>query len=287
MILVNNFGATDYAIMKQIQQIRLINPNDHTLSVAELGNQPDLSRVGLNEALYVVSHGYRGDLLGSVDRDGLLAYLNHAQHGIPQNFNGNIILLSCFSGTAPSGGESLAKYVADRLRGRAAQNTVVTGATGYSYGTPEFRRTQRSSVLRDGDFYRFGDIDGMAAKWLTLHPTHAAGVLHRDFNLVVDINNTIQNQLARVQGQGTPLEIATRYMTGYARDAGRIENTLTDRLTRTPGATIALRADYLVTQNAVQIVIDWNDAIREQDDLFTGLYLWTPTANAFTTANVP
>jgi hypothetical protein len=289
VILVNTlFAEYDYAIMKQIQQIKLINPADPTLSVVSLEHQPDLSRLGLTEKLYVVSHGLAGDFfLGYVDKGGLLGYLTDAQHGVPHGFHGDIIVLSCYGGTAPYNGSSLVTYLANALQGRAAANTVVTGAIGYSFGTPEFRHSGRSSVLRDSAFYTFGNINGMVDKWLTLNPTHAGGVLQDDLNINVAMNKTIGDLLAMVQqSKGVPKEVAAKYMDSFAINAKQIEDTLKDRLTQIPGSTVAQRADYLVTQSTKQIVIDWNNAIAQQYKLYSDLYLWAPTANAFTTANV-
>jgi hypothetical protein len=290
VILVNSiFPESDYAIMKQIQQIKLINPVDPALSVVSLENQPDLSRIGLTEKLYVVSHGMAGDFLfGYVTKGQLLGYLIDAQHGVPNGFHGDIIILSCYGGSAPYGGNSVITDLASGLHGRAAANTVVTGAIGYSFGTPEFRHTGRSSVLRDAAFYTFGNINGMVDKWLTLNPTHTAGVLHDDLNITVVTNNTIGGLLASVQqSKGVPKEVAAKYMESFAIEAKQIEETLKDRLSQIPVHTVAERADYLVTQNTKQIVIEWNNAIAQQYKLYSDLYLWAPTANAFTTANVP
>ncbi len=288
MILVNKAtAASDYAIMKQIQQIRLILGNN-AMPVVPLDPQPDLSTLAIDQKIYVVSHGTTSDfILEYVKKDALLGYFTHATHGLPQNFRGDIIILSCYGGDN-SYKTSIAGYLANGLKGRAAANTVVTGAIGYSFGTPEFGHTGRSSVLRDSDFYSVGDINGMATKWLTLTPTHTGGVLKDSFNLNVDTGETICDQLATVQNKGAPEAIARGIMTDFAdKVTNQIEEILRARLRSIPVNTLAGRADYLVNQNGEQIVIDWNAAIAQQYKLYGDLYLWVPRATAFTIERVP
>lgn len=287
MILVNNItAATDYAIMKQIQQIRLINPMDPRLSVVPLDPQPDLSKVGMDETLYVVSHGATGMFFGGyVGKDELVKYLTDSKLGVPMGFKGAIIILSCYGGDDLLG-TSLAADVATGLKGRAATNTQVTGATGYSFGTPEFRQSGRSSVLVASEFYTLGNINGMVAKWLTLKPTHTKGVLHDDLKLNVATNKTIRELLKTIQpAKETPEKIATRYLADFAIKAKQIQDTLEDRLSKITVSTLVERADYLVTKGTEQIVKEWNEAIEQQYLLYSGLYLFA-TSNAFTTALV-
>lgn len=289
MILVNSTNVTDYAIMKQVQQIRLMDPADRTLSVVSLEPQPDFSKLIPGEKLYVVSHGRTGEFFGGVTINVLISYLTEAKTGIPQGFSGDIILLSCYSGDALSGGPALAKYMATMLTGRAAKNTKVTGATGYSFGTPEFRKTGRSSVLSTIEFYSLGNINGMAGAWLKLKPTHTAGVLH-DLGINVETGKTIKELLATVQTtQGAPEDIATKYVTSFADEAKRIEDALKVILAsnQIPKSTIAEAANFLVTRNEEQVVQDWNTEINKQYKLYNNLYLWKTLSDAFKDANVP
>jgi hypothetical protein len=64
---------------------------------------------------------------------------------VPQKFGG-IVILACYSGLE-AGTASLAAYLAAGLKGRAAADTPAAGANGFSFGTPEFRKSERSSVL--------------------------------------------------------------------------------------------------------------------------------------------
>src|SRR6266404_42912 len=151
MILVNCDGKDDYAIMKQIQQIKLLHP---AATIVLLNAQPNLSAIDLNEKIYVVSHGTTDNFFGGFgEKVRLRRYLKEPGNGVPQNFSGEIIILSCYGGKKPYNGESIAEYIAEGLQGRAAKGAVVTGAIGYSFGTPEFGKSGRSSVLCDSAFY--------------------------------------------------------------------------------------------------------------------------------------
>jgi hypothetical protein len=289
MILVNSAKVTDYAILKQVQQIRLIDPTDHTLSVVSLDSQPDLSKVSLKETLFVVSHGRAGDFFGGVSKNVLISYLADSKYGVPKGFNGDILLLSCCGGDAPPGQSSLAKYVATMLTGRVAKGTMVAGATGYSFGTPEFRQSRRSSVLCASEFYSLGDINPMVAAWLKLQPTHGGGVLHDDLAINVDTGKTIKELLTTIPAsQRTPEEIAAEYVVNFADEARRIEDALKGIVAGNtiPKSTIAEAADFLVTRNEEQVVQSWNAEIDNQYKLYTNLYLWKSRLDAFKAEHV-
>jgi hypothetical protein len=287
MILVNGDGKDDYAIMKQVQQIKLL---DHAMKVVSLDSQPNISGIGLNEKLYVVSHGTTANFYkGFVEKDGLVGYLTHAQSGVPQNFNGEIIILSCYGGNKPYSSDSIAEYVAKGLKGRAATGTVVTGAIGYSFGTPEFRQSGRSSVLRDSKFYLFGDLNGLVDTWLKLKPTHTAGVLHDKLQVNVETGKTIKDLIATLKGSlESPEQIATRLITEFTSEAEQIETTLSSTIRKKiPGDTVAARADYLVTMTGEGPVKEWNAAIERQYKLYGDYYLWVTPPNGFTVTHVP
>lgn len=287
MIAVNG-SKTDYAIMKQVQQLLLAFP---AMKVVTLDDQADFSGLGKNDPLYLVSHG--GDRsLRNIVRPTLRRWLIDVKLGLPKNFNGGIVILSCYSGLKNQWKDSLADWLAGELAGRAASGMQVAGAKGYSFGTPEFGRSGRSSVLPMSlaSFYNPdpNSTASMVMQWLKLTPTHTGGVLHDKLGLKVDISKTIKDQLAAVQNK-TPDKIAEEYATDFAEAARRIEDTLKDIIesNRIPGDTVASRAAFLATQNANSEVINWNAAIKAQDDLFTSLYLFAAQGEAFQVARVP
>jgi hypothetical protein len=287
MILVNSDGKDDYAIMKQVQQIKLL---ERATQVVSLESQPNISGIGRNEKLYVVSHGTTANFFrGYVEKDGLVGYLMHAQSGLPQNFNGDIIILSCYGGNKPYSSDSIAEYVAKGLSGRAASGTVVTGAIGYSFGTPEFQHSGRSSVLRDSAFYLFGNLNGLVDTWLKLTPTHTGGVLKDKLHVNVDTGKTIKELIATLQGSlETPEQIAARLITEFTSEAEPNENTLGTIIRRKiPGTTVAARADYLVDMTGEDPVKEWNAAIEKQYKLYGDYYLWVTPPNGFTVTHVP
>jgi hypothetical protein len=291
MILVNCEGKDDYAIMKQIQQIKLIDP---AMAVVLLKPQPNLSGINRTEKLYVVSHGATGDFFdgnGFGKKIRLLRYLTDDQNGVPQNFSGDIIILSCYGGKKPYGDDSIAEYIAKGLPGRAAAGTVVTGAIGYSFGTPEFRKSGRSSVLCDSAFYSLGNANGVVDAWLKLMPTHTEGILHAKLQINVETNKTIRTLIhAKLQGTGeTPEQAAEKLLTEFIDEAKGIEATLSDIIRKKiPGDTAAARADYLVNVNNAgeDAVKKWNLAIERQYELYSDYYLWVLYPNGFTVATV-
>ena len=286
MIIVSG-SATDYAIMKQVQQLKRMDPN---LTVKSLNDQTDFSKLRLDEAVYLVGHG-AGGLLFAVNKDALASWLTDSTRGIPKNFGGEIVLLSCYSGQTPYNDVSLATYLAGKLSGHAAKGTKVWGANGYSYGTREFRSTQRSSVLEDSlsSFYTAGSPLSMTDAWLKRKPTHTGGVL-QTMGITVEVTKSIKDHLAAVAAslQKTPEVIANEYVASFTKDAKAIEQTLRDIINNTAikGTTVAEKAEFLVTNPTDTNVLAWNKAIDDQYDLFYGLYLWIPQAQAFTLATV-
>jgi hypothetical protein len=287
MILVNCDGKDDYAIMKQIQQVKLIHP---ATAIVLLNAQPSLSAIDLNEKIYVVSHGTTDNFIGGFgEKVRLLRYLKEAANGVPQNFGGEIIILSCYGGNKPYNGESIAKYIAEGLQGRAAKGAVVTGAIGYSFGTPEFGKSGRSSVLCDSAFYSFGDVKSIVDTWLQLMPTHTAGILSDRLQINVETDKTIRTLItAKIQGsQETPEQAAEKLINEFINEAEGIEGTLRTIIRKIPGDTAAARADYLVNNTGEEAVKKWNLAIDRQYELYGDYYLWVMPPNGFTIAFVP
>jgi hypothetical protein len=280
---------SDYAIMKQVQQLKLSNPQ---MAVVTLDDKTDFSALAADESLYLVSHGNAGNgNLRDIKRPALLGWLTDPNRGVPQHFGG-IVILSCYSGLqAKPPDPSLAIYLATGLAGRAAAGTPVAGANGFSFGTPEFKKSGYSSVLSmDLAAFYFAAADGeMIKAWLTHKPTHTGGVLKDKFNINVDTSKTIEEHLVTVQQipPKTPEEIAKALVTAFAKDAKAIEAKLDDIIeNKIPGNSVAERADYLVNNDQEADVITWNTTIDTQYELFHDLYLWASAANAFTVAKV-
>ena len=287
MILVNCDGKDDYAIMKQIQQIKLIHP---ATAIVLLNAQPNLSAIDLNEKIYVVSHGTTDNFFGGFgEKVRLRRYLKESVNGVPQNFSGEIIILSCYGGKKPYSGESIAEYIAEGLRGRAAKGAVVTGAIGYSFGTPEFGKSGRSSVLCDSAFYSLGDVNKIVDTWLQLMPTHTAGILSDKLQINVETDKTIRTLItAKIQGsQETPEQAAEKLINEFINEAKGIEETLRTIIRKIPGDTAAARADYLVNNTGEEAVKNWKLAIDRQYELYGDYYLWVMPPNGFTIALVP
>jgi hypothetical protein len=274
-------AVNDYAIIKQVQQLKLAFP---WMRIVELGEMADFSGLGGDERLYLVAHGEAttGELR-AVARGTLLSWLT----SVPRQFGG-IVILSCYSGLAIQQ-LSLAGHVARELVGRVATGTPVAGANGYSYGTPEFGRSGYSSVLPMslGDFNNLGipfSIAKMNA-WLDHTPTHPEGVLKHDLP-VVATDKTIRNQLATAQKAS--LENVRGYITDFVGKAKVIEERLEDIIKNkiTDGGTAAERVRYLVANEANEHVAAWNEAIVQQDELFRNFYLWATPGDAFTVFTV-
>lgn len=284
MIVVTG-NPSDYAIMKQVQQLKRMDPN---LAVAPLNDQTDFSKLRLDEAVYLVGHGAAG-LLFSINKDDLANWLTDAKRGLPKNFGGEIVLLSCYSGETSFSGLSLAAHLAGKLAGHAVKGTKVWGANGYSYGTREFQLTKRSSVLEDSlsSFYTAGSAVSMAGAWLKHNPTHTGGVL-QSMGIKVEVTRSIREHLATVAAslQKTPEVIADEYVASFTKDAKAIEQTLKDIINdpAVKGTTVAEKAEFLVTNPTDKNVLAWNQAIDRQYDLFSGFYLWA--LQPFTLATV-
>ncbi|HEY1623746.1 MAG TPA: hypothetical protein VGG16_08095, partial [Streptosporangiaceae bacterium] len=205
---------------------------------------------------------------------------------------GGIVLLSCYSGQQKIQNEpSLAGLLARELSGHAAPGTAVSGANGYSFGSPEFRRSGRSSVLPEelATFYNAADNQRMATAWLARKPTHTEGVLEEKLDIVVDTGKTILENLETLeQPEKSPRETALEYVASFAVDAKEIENQLRRVLVNIRKQSVAAMTEYLVdpVNGELVDVINWNNAIDRQYKLFKDLYLWAPDGTAFTTAQV-
>jgi hypothetical protein len=279
----------DYAILKQVQQLKLRHPG---MAIAPLDAKTDFSHLALDEPLYLVSHGAVGSLINpAVSKEDLAQGLTDQKLGVPMGYVGGIILLSCYSGEKPYSGESLAEFLARSLKGRAARGMAVTGATGYSFGTPELRDSGRSSVVVHAVFNTISDNARMTEEWLKLRPTHAGGVLASRLG-AAGTGKTIGDQLTAAKEKlgKAPEDIAREYVREFAEQANAIELTL-KRISlgkNIPGATAADRAAYLVNDknDKDEEVIAWNKAIAAQYSLYFDFYLWKSPADAFTIEHV-
>jgi hypothetical protein len=278
----------DYAILKQVQQLKLRHPG---MAIVPLDADTDFSRLAPDEALYLVSHGAVDSLINpTVSKEELAQWLTDEKLGVPLGYAGGIILLSCYSGEKPYSGESLAGFLARRLKDRAARGMAVAGATGYSFGTPQLRDSGRSSMVLHAVFNTISDNARMTEEWLKLRPTHAGGVLVPRLG-AVDTGRTIGDQLTAAKERlgKDPADIAREHVTEFADQANAIERAL-KRISlgnSIPGATAADRAAYLVNdKNKDEDVVAWNKAIAAQYSLFFDFYLWKSSAEAFTVEHV-
>jgi hypothetical protein len=289
MITVSG-SESDYAIMKQVQQLRIAHPH---MTVVTLDSGTDFSPLTAHEKLYLVAHGNAANgNVRDIKRPDLVKWLTDQGRGVPQNFGG-IVILSCYSGLeAKPPQPSLSAHLATALTGRTATGTTVAGANGFSFGTPEFQKTGLSSVLLMdlAAFYFANDNDIMITAWLNHRPTHDGGVLKDTLGIDVDTGKTIGEHLDAVQmaGKKTSKEIADECITAFAGETKKIETQLTDIIdTKIPGGSVVERAEYLVTHDTDPSVLDWNAAINRQYSLFSDLYLWASPEDAFTVAKVP
>jgi hypothetical protein len=276
----------DYAIMKQVQQIKLKYPGT---KIGPLDANADFSQLGPDEILFLVSHGDRltGDL-NDIDRPDLLAWLTNSGRGVPLKFGG-IVICACHTGLDLGGlhAKSLAYDIAVGLKGKAAGGTTVAGANGYSFGTPEFTKSGRSSVLRKElrDFYTFAE-DRMVKAWPTVNPTRAGGVLEAKWNIQVRTDKTIQENLDASQVPRITPDDVKALLAGFAKEGKQLEDQLKAAITQVDGDSVATRAEALVT-GSTSAVQAWNQAIARQYELYQEYYLWAPQQAAFTVVPVP
>jgi hypothetical protein len=286
LIAVNTAAAhgqphTDYAIMKQVQQLRKV----HRKPVVMMDALVNFSNMEQGEELYIVSHG---DAATGEMRDlsvnQLLALLNHNQRGVPAHISG-ITLLSCYGGRviAPRI-ESYAQAVANGLTHRLR----VKGAVGFSFGSPEFGATGQSSVMPEElrAIYSADDIDAMATAWEQRHPTHPGGVLTTELGLhSVSPQQTILQIVQNKVGAGQAHDRIKGMMKKLQSEIKRIEHGLADLLATMPGDSVPAKAAAFEdkTQGSGgqrhRAVGKWDKLIRQQYELFTRYYLWVP-ANA-------
>ncbi|GAA1715005.1 hypothetical protein [Fodinicola feengrottensis] len=291
MISVNG-SSSDYAILKQVHQIKLGRLDQE---VNELKTGVDFSELRELEALYVASHGNpsTGDL-GSIDTKKLLELLTAPGLGIPATYKGTIVLLSCYSGQQYSG-TSLAERVAAGLRGKVTAGAKVVGANGFSFGTRKLRDgARRSSVLLNAtgirDFYFLDSPKNatLSATWLALKPTHADGVLKTKFVRAAEVNKTIKENLTqRLPGGQTPQDAALNIITSFTATAKKIQDTLDNLAAKKfPRGTVAEVVKHLLDHPKDADVTAWTQSIEEQYELFQAHYLWASDVDAFTTVQV-
>ena len=283
LIAVNPAGTphTDYAIMKQIQQLRKV----HSKPVVMLDAGVDFSGMAAGEQLFVVSHGNAADGdLRDLPTQTLINRLNHAQKGVPANIGG-ITLLSCYSGR-PVQPQSLAERVA---AGLFHQHIQVQGAIGFSFGSPEFSATGHSSVMPEDlrAIYSAEDIGAMADTWRDRQPTHNGGILTELPGLVihgVPTNRTTRQILMNAGLSGGEADGRIRGLMGKLKgEIKQIEAGLRNLLGQLPGMTVAEKATAFEQPWLHRRTIDkWDRLIQRQYDLFHKYYLWTPdNAGAF------
>jgi hypothetical protein len=272
----------DYAIMKQVQHIKLAYPG---MTIGVLDNNADFSQLGPTEKLFLVSHGNAasGDL-ASIDRYELAAWLKADGRGVPRDFGG-IVICSCYSGLG--GNDSLAHYIAGQLKGKAAAGTTVAGANGYSFGTPEFGTSGLSSVLRQElrGFYTFTE-ETMASEWPRVKPTHPSGVLAAKWKIQVDVDKTIQENLDTSEALRSTPDAVKGQLAIFAQEGKSIESQLKDAIQQVAGDSVPDRAGNLIAGDTPAIR-SWNAAITRQYELFKDYYLWAPAQAAFTVVPVP
>jgi hypothetical protein len=281
--MIRVHGAKDdYAIMKQVQQIKLAYPH---MTIGMLDQNVDFSQLDAAEKLFLVSHGNAasGDL-SNIDRYELLGWLKADGRGVPRDFGG-IVICSCYSGLG--GDHSLARHIAQGLAGKAAAGTTVAGANGYSFGTPEFGSSGLSSVLRQElkSFYTFTE-ETMASEWPKVKPTHAGGVLATKWNIQVNIDKTIQENLDTNEALRSTPDAVKDQLTIFAQEGKGLESQLKDAIKQVAGDAVVERADNIVAGNT-PAVNSWNAAIARQYQLFDEYYLWAPAQAAFTVVPVP
>ncbi|MGY4967602.1 hypothetical protein [Streptomyces sp. 900105245] len=291
------YGAKDdYAVTKHVQQLQVAFPD---MRVAEFSEMVDLSEIALNERLYLVAHGNprNGDLLVYQDpnnpqdlrdmtREQLLEWLT--RRNLPKKFAGGIAILSCYGGLQrgqryPA---SLASYIADGLAGHVAADTLVTGAKGYTYGTPEYQLSGFCSVLPislDSLYSPHSDPDTKVRQWLSHTPTHKNGILS-DVLDTVATNKTISQQLQETgkteeESSGT----ARKLVLDFTFEAQGIEEKLKDLIKDeiTEGNTVIDRVNYMLNNRKDKSVTAWNRAIVNQYILYHNYYLWAPEVAAF------
>lgn len=285
MIAVNPSGtpATDYAIMKQIHQLRASQQAPDAIVWLRPG--VNLRPMQAGEHLFIVSHGNAdtGELR-NVATNRLIEWLNSGT-GPPENF-GKIVLLSCYGGV-PKSGPALAQQIAANFRHRGHD---VEGATGFSFGTSEFSRSGHSSVLSEDlrVFYALDDTDAMAAMWAGRNPTHGAGVLATEFggghiNQFATIRQYVQGKVETKSVDSRIRGLVDR----FRQRATAIEQGLGTALGQTAGATVEAKIATLEAvppHGAVPAhVTTWNNLLAEQYQLFEDYYLWTDPDTAFNT----
>jgi hypothetical protein len=288
LIAVNPAGNPhqDYAIMKQVQQLRASQlPAPH--AIVMFTTSPDFSGMAAGEDLFIVSHG--DSVTGNVRNltvKQIVTALNKSGTGVPANF-GKIVVLSCYGGATKSDGV-LAENIADGLKGKGVH--AVEGSTGFSFGTSEFGRTGHSSVLSEDlrVFYVADDIGAMAAHWKTMQPNHAEGVLAAPPIGLEYVNAfaTIEANVIGAVGKKAADGYITNLITHLRTRIKAIEQGLATALGQAPGADVAAKiASLEVTAPPLAAlpgyVTSWNALLAEQYQLFHDYYLWTDPATAF------
>jgi hypothetical protein len=277
LIAVNPAGTphTDYAIMKQVQQLRKV----HSKPVVILNSTVDFSEMDAGEQLFIVSHGNAvdGDLR-DLPTQTLIDRLNHAHRGVPANIGG-ITLLSCYSGR-PVQAQSLAERVAGGLN---HHNIPVQGAVGFSFGSPEFGQTAHSSVMAEDlrAIYSADNIDDMANAWRNRQPTHNGGILTELPGLdifAVSTNRTTYQILRDKQLSDGEANDRIRTLMGKLKsEIKRIEAGLRGLLGQLPGMNVAEKVQsFEEPWRHGKKINKWDRLIEQQYELFHKYYLWTP-----------
>ncbi len=290
MIAVKD-GWADYAIMKQVQQLKLKYPK---MPISTLDGDTDFSKLAQKETLFLLAHGEPNlGELRDIKTDVLCSWLTSGEKALRKDFSGTIVLLSCFSGLQRvQNCPSLAELVAEALTIHGAKGAKVEGANGYSFGTPQYQKSGRSSVLPFdlSSFYTANDVERMLTAWLGRRPNHDGGVLADKLNVTVQTGMSIKDNLGTILNSSGEIEETARKL---VRDFGLESRELEEKLrqiitTKIKGNSVAERVEYLLaeTNSTDENVEAWNKAIDRQYKLFGDYYLWTPEEAAFTVVEV-
>lgn len=276
MIAVNQAGdpQNDYAIIKQIQQLRKYSKD----KIVALNGTTNFSTMKAGETLYIASHGQseNGQLQGMSTED-LINLLGIGPKKIPAHIAG-IRLLSCYGGEVKEeDGTSLAAKLKEAL------GVKVEGAVGFSFGTTNLAETGYSSVLSSDKqvFYKADNINDMVEAWLELHPTKNGGVLTQHVGYV-DAHRTVQQNmqhggLSLDQAQGW----AKTHITRFKSIVKLIESQLKSILTQIPGDSVKEKIKSMENATAhsdpktARLARRWDKFIDKQTKLFDDYYLWT------------
>lgn len=297
----DNDTHNDYAVMKMLHQVSR-HRDGHP--IVPLNGQTDFSKMKAGETLFLAGHGKRetGNIrMGGTTTD-LISWLNHNKRGIPNNI-GEITILTCYSGEV-IGNDTLANKIAAGLN---HDNIPVSGAKGFSFGTPSLQSTGKSSVLAlsNENLYWLGNPQTMGWQWAEMKPTSTGGALKEMYpTMTVDMGKTIAENVAielnlqiveggEVTGEmaktnkATVINALDTMMGTFAKKANRIQNRLDFIIQRLPGTTVAGKLEVLrypaMAGKDQKYAHAWSKLIIRQHELFKDYYVFRPGNEAFHT----